>query len=312
MKVLVTGGAGFIGSNLVERLLTINCEVIVLDDFSTGNRSNLEGYDIEIVEDSVLNQSRLKSVSKNVDSIVHLAALGSVSRSIRDPRSTHLTNVEGTLNILDTARERGLYTIFSSSSSVYGSVRTQPKNEELPTRPLSPYAASKLSAESYFFAYQNVYSLETLVLRFFNVFGPKQSFGHPYAAVIPNFLQALSSNLPIPLEGDGSQTRDFTNVTNVVDSLAEALNKKITHSTPVNLAFGEKISIIDLIHKLEVIVGRSLPINYLPRRNGDVDNSQSDPNLFHSIFSEVEPITFDKALKITFEWFMKYQKLKNI
>jgi UDP-glucose 4-epimerase len=289
LKILVTGGAGFIGANLVENLLADGYEVCVVDDLSTGYRSNLDKLEIEFIEDSILNKSKLDKIAKNCDSIIHLAALGSVPRSVKDPLKTHQVNVEGTLNILEIARKYGSYTIFSSSSSIYGSSSASARHEDLPTNPMSPYAASKIAGESYFRAYGASYQLPTMIFRFFNVFGPKQSFNHAYAAVIPNFISAVLNDQPIPVEGDGRQTRDFTFVDSVVDTLVMALKEKLQSEKPVNLAMGDSISLLQALSILEELSEKKLEIKYLPTRIGDINKSQSDPTLYKTLFPSIKP-----------------------
>lgn len=307
MKILVTGGAGFIGSNLVEKLLEKGHEVCVYDDLSTGYRQNLLGFDIEFVHETILNKNLLESKAKSCDSIIHLAALGSVPRSIKDPLKTHLVNVEGTLNVLEVARKFKLYTIFSSSSSVYGPTPTQVKHEELPINPVSPYAASKVSGEAYFRAYMNSFDLPGIIFRFFNVFGPKQSANHPYAAVLPNFISAILNNNPIPVEGDGTQTRDFTYVDSVVDTLISTINNKVISARPINLAVGISTSLLEAINILQDLSDKNLKIKYLPRRLGDINNSRSDPTLYNSMFPFIAHTTFKDALSKTYNWY----KTKN-
>lgn len=303
MRVLVTGGAGFIGSNLVRRLLTDGDDVVVLDDLSTGYAHNLESLPVDFVHASILDEEALAQASEGIDAVVHLAALGSVPRSVKDPIASHHANATGTLMVLEAARRQGAYVTAASSSSVYGSVPDLPRTEALPTRPMSPYAASKLATESYVLAYGTSYGLPTLPFRFFNVYGPRQSAGHVYAAVIPVFIDAALNGRPLPLNGDGKQSRDFTYVDTVTWVLADAVHRQVTSDTPVNLAIGANVSLLDLISELEDRFSRSLPIEYRPERVGDVRASQSDPVLLRELFPDVPVVPFKEGLAATHGWF---------
>jgi len=218
-RVLVTGGAGFIGSHLVERLLTLGCSVRVLDSFATGRRENLAHLsDAEVVEGDVQSYERVHTAMRECEYVLHQAALPSVPRSVQDPLMTNVVNVTGTLNVLLAARDSGVRrVIFASSSSVYGPGLELPKRENLAPRPVSPYAVSKLAGESYCRAFSSVYGLETLSLRYFNVFGPRQDPASQYAAVIPRFIANAWSGLPITVFGDGTQSRDFSYIDNIVE-----------------------------------------------------------------------------------------------
>src|SRR6476619_2527302 len=217
-KVLVTGGAGFIGSNLVRALLERGDDVRVLDNFSTGNRANLEGLDVEVVEGELRSYERVHNAVRGTEVVYHLGALGSVPRSVQDPLTSSAVNVEGTLNVLLAARDAGVRrVVFSSSSSVYGTRDDLPVTEETPPDPISPYGVAKLAAERYCVSFSRVYhSFETVVLRYFNVFGPRQDPTSQYAAVVPLFITAVAAGRPVTVFGDGEQSRDFTYVDNVV------------------------------------------------------------------------------------------------
>ena len=222
--MLVTGGAGFIGSNLVRALLERGDEVRVLDNFSTGSRANLDGLDIEIVEGELRSYERVHNAVRGVEVVFHLGALGSVPRSVQDPLTSSAVNIEGTLNVLLAARDEGVRrVVFSSSTSVYGSSRELPTPESSPLDPISPYGVAKLAAERYCISFSRVYeSFETVVLRYFNVFGPRQSPSSQYAAVVPLFITAIAAGEPVTIHGDGEQSRDFTYVDNVVDATIAA------------------------------------------------------------------------------------------
>ena len=223
-KVLVTGGAGFIGSNLVRALLERGDEVVVLDNFATGSRANLDGLDVKVVEGELRSYERVHNAVRGAEVVFHLGALGSVPRSVQDPLTSSAVNVEGTLNVLLAARDEGVRrVVYSSSSSVYGVRRDLPVKEDAPPDPLSPYGVTKLAAERFCVAFARVYDgLETTVLRFFNVFGPRQSPHSQYAAVVPLFMTAIAAGEPITIDGDGEQSRDFTYIANVVDATIRA------------------------------------------------------------------------------------------
>lgn len=303
MRVLVTGGAGFIGSNLVRRLIAEGDDVVVIDDLSTGYAHNLDGLPITFVQASILDQDALAQTASGVDAIVHLAALGSVPRSVKDPIASHHANATGTLMVLEAARRESAYLTAASSSSVYGSVPDLPRTEMLPTRPMSPYAASKLATESYVLAYGTSFGLPTLPFRFFNVYGPRQAAGHPYAAVIPVFIDSALRGEPLPLNGDGKQSRDFTFVDTVTWVLADAVHRNVTSDVPVNLAIGANVSLLDLIEDIESQLGHALQVDHRPPRVGDVIASQSDPVLLRELFPDVPIVPFSEGLKATIEWF---------
>jgi UDP-glucose 4-epimerase len=306
MKVLITGGAGFIGSNLARALTSSSDvdEVVVLDDLSFGYRSNLDGIDVQFVEGSILDEQVLADASSGVAAIVHLAARSSVPRSIAEPMAAHEVNATGTAMVLEAARRQdGAQVIVASSSSVYGQTDVLPKHESLPARPMSPYAASKLATESYTLAWSHSYGIPTLALRFFNVFGPLQPPLHTYAAVIPAFVFAAMTKRPLPVHGDGTQSRDFTYVDSVVEVIADAIVRRVSHKEPVNLAFGTRITLLQLIAKLEEVLGRTLPIDFLPTRVGDVPASQADASKLGELFPGLEPTPLLEGLQATVDWF---------
>lgn len=302
MRVLVTGGAGFIGSNLVRRLIADGDDVVVIDDLSTGYAHNISGLPIRFVEASILNEEALAVAAAGVDAVAHLAALGSVPRSVKDPLASHHANATGTLMVLEAARREGAYVTAASSSSVYGSVPDLPRTEALPTRPMSPYAASKLATESYVLAYGTSYGLPTLPFRFFNVYGPRQAAGHVYAAVIPVFIDAALKGKPLPLNGDGKQSRDFTYVDTVTWVLADAIHRQVTSGVPVNLAIGANVTLLDLIAELELQLGHSVDVEHRPERVGDVRASQADPILLGELFPNVSVVPFEEGLATTLAW----------
>ncbi|MBT4187774.1 MAG: NAD-dependent epimerase/dehydratase family protein [Gemmatimonadales bacterium] len=307
MKVLITGGAGFIGANLARTLTSGRTDiddVIVIDDLSFGLRSNLDGLDVNFIEGSILDEDLLATAMDGVSSVVHLAARSSVPRSIAEPMAAHADNATGTALVLEAARTEGdVQVIVASSSSVYGANDVLPKHEGLAPRPVSPYAASKLATESYTLAWGHSYDMSVLALRFFNVFGPLQPPLHTYAAVIPAFLSAAMQGQPLPVHGDGTQCRDFTYVDTVVSVIVDAIQRRVSHLEPLNLAFGQKITLLEVISELEVILDRKLPVDFQPSRVGDVARSQADSSALRRLFPDITPSDFADGLRATAGWF---------
>jgi UDP-glucose 4-epimerase len=307
VRVLVTGGAGFIGANLCRTLSAADGveRVVALDDLSTGSLANLEGVDdVDLVEGSILDTDLLGRLVPDCRAVVHLAARPSVPRSLADPLATNEVNITGTLRVLDAARlHGGAHVIVASSSSVYGANPVLPKSEDLTPMPVSPYAVSKLATESYALAYGHSFGLPTLAFRFFNVFGPLQSPGHAYAAVIPAFLEAALADRPLPVHGDGHQTRDFTYVGTVCSVLADAVARRVVDARPVNLAFGTRVSLLEVIDLLELELGHPLERAHIDPRAGDVRDSQADQTKLRSRFPEVQPVPLVDGLRATIDWF---------
>jgi UDP-glucose 4-epimerase len=307
MRVIVTGGAGFIGANLCRALTDDEGvdEVVALDDLSSGSRRNLDGVDgVELVEGSILDASLLDRIVPGTDAIVHLAARPSVPRSLEDPMASHDANATGTMQVLEASRRHGgPQVVVASSSSVYGANPTLPKREDMVAMPVSPYAASKLAAESYTLAYGSSFGLPVLAFRFFNVFGPLQAADHAYAAVVPTFLAAALRDEPLPVHGDGGQTRDFTFVGTVAGVLTDAVRRTVTDQRPVNLAFGTRVSLLELIGIIEQQLGRPLPRAHTDPRAGDVRDSQADQTSLRRLFPDVTPVTLDEGLRATIDWF---------
>lgn len=304
MKILVTGGAGFIGSNLVKQLQADGVDhVAVIDDFSTGFRKNLEGLDVELFEGSILDRDLLAAAAKDTHAIVHLAARPSVPRSIQDPVASHHANATGTLYVLEEARKSNAHVSLASSSSVYGANKQLPKVESMRPMPISPYAVSKLATEAYALAYSEVYDLPVLPFRFFNVYGPGQAAGHAYAAVIPAFVDAALKGEPLPIQGDGLQTRDFTFVSTVTETISKAARERIRSNDAVNLAFGTRYSLIDVAEIIEKNLGKSLKRNHLEPRIGDVRDSQASSERLTSIFPSIQPVSIEVGIRSTINWF---------
>lgn len=301
MKIVVTGGAGFVGANLSARLESQGADVVVIDDLSTGFLGNLDGLNIDLVEGSILNDASLAALA-DADAVVHLAAVPSVPRSVKDPVTSHEANATGTLRVLEAARSNGAHVIVASSSSVYGANPTLPKVETMCPMPVSPYAVSKLATESYALSYQRVYGLPTLAFRFFNIFGPLQAPGHAYAAVVPAFTHAAVRGEDLVVHGDGKQTRDFTYVGTVVDTLVDAVERRVASLSPVNLAFGTRYSLLSVIDELEELMGGPLRRKHTESRAGDVRDSQAESTLLRSLFPDITPVDLVDGLSLTLDW----------
>ncbi len=304
-KVAVTGGAGFIGSNLTRRLISEGHEVVVFDDLSTGLISNVDQSNCTFVNASITDPKALKTALKDCQTIFHLAARGSVPRSIKNPVATHDVNATGTLNVLEVARSSGAHVIFSSSSSVYGRNMQLPKDESMWLGPMTPYAASKLAAEGYVQAYASAYKVPTTLLRFFNVFGPRQRPDHEYAAVLPKWIWLAMQGKAIDVYGDGSASRDFTYVETVLDIAMTAMNERVLTDGAMNLAYGNRIFLSDTIELLRKHFPE-LKVNFVAERLGDVKESQNAPELLKTHFPKVEPKEFETALTETIHWLQEF------
>jgi UDP-glucose 4-epimerase len=304
VKVFVTGGAGFIGANLCRTLAAAGIDVVAYDDLSTGRRGNLDGVPVTLVEGTILDSESIAEALTGSDAVVHLAARPSVPRSIADPVASHDVNATGTVRVLEAMRATDVrHVVVASSSSVYGANPTLPKSEDLATRPVSPYAASKLATEAYALAWAQSFGLDVLAFRFFNVFGPLQTAGHAYAAVIPAFVSAAIEGRPLPVHGDGRQTRDFTYVDSGARVIADALSRGVSATSPVNLAFGSRLSLLEVIRELETVLGRPLEREFGAPRAGDVRDSQADSSRLRALFPDIAPVDFGDALRRTVEWF---------
>ncbi|SVD08805.1 uncharacterized protein METZ01_LOCUS361659, partial [marine metagenome] len=287
-------------------------EIAVIDDLSFGFRENLENTNVTLYEGSILDKDLLGIAAAGASVIVHLAARSSVPRSIAEPIAAHEVNATGTAMVLEAARREGaVQVIFASSSSVYGSTEELPKHEGLVPRPISPYGASKLAAESYALAWGRCYGFPVLALRFFNVYGPLQPPTHAYAAVVPAFIAAACDNRPLPIFGDGNQYRDFTFVESVVDVIIRAITDRTSHPEPVNLAFGTRVTLLEVVEELELIFGRPLVVDHQPARPGDIYGSQADSGSLRELFPGLTSTELATGLRSTVEWFEQTRPWKR-
>jgi nucleoside-diphosphate-sugar epimerase len=310
MKCLVTGGAGFIGSNLAGELLLRGHDVRVFDNFSTGRHENLEGLDCEILEGDLMDLEEVGRAVAGCEVVFHQGALPSVPRSISDPLSSNAVNVNGTLNVLTASRDAGVRRVlFASSSSVYGNAPELVKHEGLPPRPLSPYAVSKMAAEKYCQVFASIYRIETVCLRYFNVFGPKQDPDSPYAAVIPLFTARILEGKPPVIHGDGEQSRDFTFVRNVVEGNILASSAAGASGEVINIACGGGVSVNALASGILGILGRDeiRPVHG-PDRPGDVRDSCADISKARRLLGYEPLVGFDEGLRTTVEWIRRSLK----
>lgn len=303
MKITVTGGAGFIGGHVVNRLLTEGIVVTVIDDLSSGFIGNIPLGSVDFFEGSILNKETLTNSLHGSNAVIHLAARPSVPRSVEDPEESHEANATGTLQVLEISKKLGIErVVVASSSSVYGSNPITPKFESLTPMPMSPYAVSKLCGEAYAAAYNYCYGTSNIAYRFFNVYGPGQRPDHAYAAVVPRFVHAALRDEPLQVFGDGRQTRDFTFVADVAEILAKTVTEDRHVPTPVNLAFGSRASLLDVIELLEADLGKSLTLEFREARVGDVRHSQADSTLIRSVFADLEPEVLSTGISTTIEW----------
>jgi UDP-glucose 4-epimerase len=303
-KVLVTGGAGFIGSNLVRALLERGDDVRVLDNFSTGNRTNLSGLDVDVVEGELRSYERVHNAVRGTELVYHLGALGSVPRSVQDPLTSSAVNVEGTLNVLLAARDEGVRrVVYSSSSSVYGNSGELPRTEAMPTDPISPYGVAKLAAERYCVSFSRVYhGFETVVLRYFNVFGPRQSPFSQYAAVVPLFVTAIGESRPVTIFGDGEQSRDFTFVGNVVDATVRAGEAEGANGRIFNVAAGTPGTVNLLAETIGRILELPVEREYRDPRPGDVRDSWADVTLAERVLGYRPDVGLEDGLRHTISY----------
>ncbi|MHC4870290.1 MAG: SDR family oxidoreductase [Planctomycetota bacterium] len=305
-RYLVTGAGGFIGSNIVRRLLAENKTVIGIDNFSTGRRCNLDDIidKFEFIEGDLADTDTASSAVSKATHILHQAAIPSVQRSLKDPFATNRSCIDATLNVLDSAVKSGIKrVVVAASSSAYGDTPTLPKEESMPTKPLSPYAVAKLSQENYARAFSTCFGLETISLRYFNVFGPHQDPESDYAAVIPKFIRLILQGKTPVINGDGSQSRDFTFIENVISAnvLAATTDNKLSGEV-VNIACGKRIDLNELVKKLNNILGTDITPEYGPSAKGDVKHSLADISKAAELIGYEPIVNLDDGLKKTAEW----------
>lgn len=305
-RYLVTGGAGFIGSNIVEKLLQDGEEVKVIDNFSDGKRENLEplSHKIELVEADIKHMPSVRSAVGDVDYVIHVAAQKSVPRSIEDPLGSNSNNINGTLNVLLASRDAGVKrVVFASSSSVYGNQGVFPQSETLSPCPISPYAVSKVAGEYYCSVFYGVYGLETVSLRYFNVFGPRQDPKSQYANVIPLFINAALRGKAVEIHGDGLQSRDFTYISDTVRATLLAAKAPRAAGHSFNVGHGRMYSILDLVHEMEAIAGKPLQYSHTKPREGDPRHTQADITKARDLLGYTAEVDFREGLQKTWDWF---------
>lgn len=304
-KVLITGGAGFIGSNLADELIRQGARVSIIDDLTTGFRENLEEIngDFDFIEGDINDDAALSKAIEGAEIVFHEAALPSVPRSVDDPAETHRVCVDGTFNVLLKAKQSGVRRlIYAASSSAYGDQPTLPKIEAMRPDPLSPYAVAKLTGELYCRAFNHVYGLETLSLRYFNVFGPRQNPGSMYSGVISRFIDALMTGGTPVIFGDGEQSRDFTYIANVVDANIKAAQTTRGLGETMNIANGDRITLIELLEVLKNITGSNADAEFQPARNGDVKHSQAGNERAVECLGYKELVGLEEGLRRTIDW----------
>jgi UDP-glucose 4-epimerase len=304
VRALVTGGGGFIGSAVVRALLECGAHVRVLDNFSTGNRGNLEEIwdEIEIVEGELRSYERVHAAMRGMELVFHQAALPSVPRSVQDPLTTSAVNVDGTLNVLLAARDEGVRRIvFASSSSVYGDGGDLPRREQSPTNPASPYAVSKLAAERYCTSFSKIYGLETVSLRYFNVFGVRQDPRSQYAAVVPRFITSVAAGRPVLIYGDGEQSRDFTYVSNVVDANLRAATSDGVAGAVINVATGQVTTVNELAEMIGQILGRPVEREHAEPRPAEVRASWASVDTARELLGWEPAVSLEEGLRLTAE-----------
>lgn len=304
---LVTGGAGFIGSNITKALVERGESVRVLDSFATGREENIEEFagKIELIKGDIRDLNIVKKAVKDVQYVIHQAALPSVARSIEEPTKTGNVNILGTLNVLSAAKDAKVKrVVYASSSSIYGNTSSSLKREDMPPNPISPYALTKYVGEEYCKIFFQLYGLETVVLRYFNVFGPRQYHNSQYAAVIPRFIQTCLSNTPLKIYGDGEQSRDFTYVENVVQANLLACQAENVSGHIFNIACGKQTTINQLASKISLLLGSEIKTIRLEPRQGDVRHSLADITKAREILGYEPKVDFETGLFLTLEWFI--------
>jgi nucleoside-diphosphate-sugar epimerase len=308
MRYLVTGGAGFIGSNIVEELVRRRQEVVVLDDLSAGKEANLAGVrdKIDLHIGTITDMAAVQSACKGVQYVIHLAARTSVPRSVLNPLETNHVNIDGTLNVLVAARDAQVRRfVFAASSSAYGETPTLPKIESMPAQPISPYGVTKFVGELYAQVFGRVYGLENVSIRFFNVFGPRQDPTSQYSGVLSRFMLAAIEGQPPVVYGDGEQSRDFTYVENIVDETLRACEAPGASGLVFNGGTGARVTLNQVLKLLEQISGKTIKANYDAPRSGDIRDSQADVSLARSVLGYEPRVLFEEGLRRTWEWYKK-------
>ena len=308
MDYLVTGGAGFIGSHLAEKLSAQGARVRVLDNFSTGKRENLANFleRIELMEGDIADPEVCRVACRDVGVVLHEAALPSVPKSIADPISSHRANIQGTFNMLVAARDCGVKRfVCAASSSAYGETPALPKHEAMLPDPLSPYALQKLTGESYCRVFTKCYGLQTLSLRYFNVFGPRQDPTSQYAAAIPAFVTAILKGTPPSIFGDGEQTRDFTFIDNVVQANLLAAQAQSADGEVMNIACGESVTVNAIIREINALTGKNVAPKYVDSRPGDIKHSWADISRAEKLIGYRPLVRFDEGLQRAIDWYAR-------
>jgi nucleoside-diphosphate-sugar epimerase len=302
---LVTGGAGFIGSHLAEELLRRGERVRIVDSLITGRRKNLSQLPgIDFIEGDLADLTVARKAVQGIDYLLHQAAIPSVPRSVEDPITSNRANIDSTLNVLVAARDaRVKRVVYAGSSSAYGNTETLPKREDMPTNPLSPYALQKLVGEQYMQMFTALYGLETVSIRYFNVFGPRQDPSSPYSGVISLFAKALLENTAPTIYGDGEQTRDFTYIANVVDGVLRAVGAPRASGAVINVATGSRVSLNRLLEAMKKLTGSHVTTSYAPPRHGDVRDSQADITRARDLLGYEPLVSFEEGLRRTLEWY---------
>ncbi|MCD6525710.1 MAG: NAD-dependent epimerase/dehydratase family protein [Desulfuromonas sp.] len=305
MNILITGGAGFIGSHLTELLLEQGHTVQVIDNFSTGKRANLPASPrLKVIEADVRDRAALMQVTKEMDAIVHLAAVASVQASVEDPVTTHDVNLGGTINLLEAARINNVKRfVFASSASVYGDVQQLPVSQDTPLAPLTPYAADKLASEHYIDFYRRQHGLTTAIFRFFNIYGPRQDPSSPYSGVISIFIEKAINNQPITIFGDGLQSRDFVYVSDLTNVLSQALVTDTPHCGAINVGNGCQTTLLELIETVQSLTKQTLHISHAPARPGDIRHSVADAKPLQKAYNYSPAWPLAKGLEQTCSWY---------
>ena len=306
MRYLVTGGAGFIGSNIVDELVRRGHSVVVLDDLSSGSEENLAGVrsKIDLRIGSIIDLATVQSACAGADYVIHLAARTSVPKSVKDPLESNHVNIDGTLNVLVAARDAEVRRfVYAASSSAYGETPTLPKTESMRPEPISPYGVTKFVGELYAQVFGRVYGLENASVRFFNVFGPRQDPTSQYSGVLSRFMLAALKSEPLVIYGDGEQSRDFTYIDNIVDETLRSCEAAGASGKVFNGGTGARITLNEVVKLLEKITGKKLRVRYDPPRDGDIRDSQADVSLARKVLGYEPRVLFEEGLQRTWEWY---------